>query len=102
MFDVGFTELIVIGVVAILVIGPDKLPQVARFLGSMVGRMQRYVASVKSEMEREVRLEQLKDLQNTIANSATNTEKLINAQPQKKSSTKKSTTKKSVKSKSTV
>jgi Sec-independent protein translocase protein TatA len=68
----------------------------------MVGRMQRYVASVKSEMEREVRLEQLKDLQNTIANSATNTEKLINAQPQKKSSTKKSTTKKSVKSKSTV
>jgi sec-independent protein translocase protein TatB len=102
MFDVGFTELIVIGVVAILVIGPDKLPQVARFLGSMVGPMQRYVASVKSEMEREVRLEQLKDLQNTIANSATNTEKLINAQPQKKSSTKKSTTKKSVKSKSTV
>jgi len=102
MFDVGFTELIVIGVVAILVIGPDKLPQVARFLGSMVGRMQRYVASVKSEMEREVRLEQLKDLQNTIANSATNTEKLINAQPQKKSPTKKSTTKKSVKSKSTV
>jgi len=102
MFDVGFTELIVIGVVAILVIGPDKLPQVARFLGSMVGRMQRYVASVKSEMEREVRLDQLKDLQNTIANSATNTEKLINAQPQKKSSTKKSTTKKSVKSKSTV
>jgi sec-independent protein translocase protein TatB len=102
MFDVGFTELIVIGVVAILVIGPDKLPQVARFLGSMVGRMQRYVASVKSEMEREVRLEQLKDLQNTIANSASNTEKLINAQPQKKSSTKKSTTKKSVKSKSTV
>ena len=102
MFDVGFTELIVIGVVAILVIGPDKLPQVARFLGSMVGRMQRYVASVKSEMEREVRLEQLKDLQNTIANSASNTEKLINSQPQKKSSTKKSTTKKSVKSKSTV
>ncbi len=69
MFDVGFAELFVIGVVAIMVIGPDKLPQVARFLGSMVGRMQRYISSVKSEMEREMRMEELKQLQNSIADS---------------------------------
>ena len=69
MFDVGFAELVVIGVVAIMVIGPDKLPQVARFLGSMVGRMQRYISSVKSEMEREMRMEELKQLQNSIADS---------------------------------
>jgi len=63
MFDVGFSELIVIGVVALVVIGPDKLPKVARFLGSMVGRMQRYVASVKADIEREMNLQELKELQ---------------------------------------
>jgi sec-independent protein translocase protein TatB len=63
MFDVGFSELIVIGVVALIVIGPDKLPKVAKLLGSIVGRMQRYVASVKAEVEREMNLQELKELQ---------------------------------------
>ena len=67
MFDVGFAELVVIGVVALVVIGPDKLPAVARFLGSMVGRAQRYVASVKAEINREISLE---DIQKEFAEQA--------------------------------
>ncbi len=97
MFDVGFAELLVIGVVAIVVIGPDKLPQVARFLGSIVGRMQRYVASVKSEMEREIRLDQLKDLQNTIAATSPIEEKITNKEPRKKQSSRQPGSSKTVK-----
>ncbi len=47
MFDIGFSELMVIGVVALVVIGPERLPKVARTAGHLMGRMQRYVASVK-------------------------------------------------------
>lgn len=97
MFNVGFAELLVIGVVAIVVIGPDKLPQVARFLGSIVGRMQRYVASVKSEMEREIRLDQLKDLQNTIAATSPIEEKITNKEPRKKQSSRQPRSSKTVK-----
>src|SRR3954470_43948 len=54
MFDVGFSELIVIGVVALVVIGPERLPKVARTLGVLVGRMQRYVSQVKADINREM------------------------------------------------
>jgi len=54
MFDVGFSELIVIGVVALVVIGPERLPKVARTLGVLVGRLQRYVAQVKADINREM------------------------------------------------
>lgn len=63
MFDVGFSELLLIAVIALIVLGPEKLPKVARTVGSLVGRMQRYVASVKSEVEREMQFEELKKLQ---------------------------------------
>lgn len=66
MFDVGFSELLLIAVIALIVLGPEKLPKVARTLGSLVGRMQRYVSSVKSEVEREMQLEDLKKLQQEI------------------------------------
>ncbi len=59
MFDVGFSELIVIGVVALVVIGPERLPKVARTLGVLVGRMQRYVAQVKADINREMELADL-------------------------------------------
>jgi sec-independent protein translocase protein TatB len=59
MFDVGFSELIVIGVVALVVIGPERLPKVARTLGVLVGRMQRYVAQVKSDINREMEAAEL-------------------------------------------
>jgi sec-independent protein translocase protein TatB len=59
MFDVGFSELIVIGVVALVVIGPERLPKVARTLGVLLGRMQRYVSQVKADINREMELADL-------------------------------------------
>jgi sec-independent protein translocase protein TatB len=65
MFDFSFTELLLIGVVALVVIGPERLPKVARTAGILLGRMQRYVATVKADISREMEeLEQLKDLKN--------------------------------------
>lgn len=66
MFDVSFSELLVIAVVALLVIGPEKLPKVARTVGAFVGRMQRYMAQVRDEVNREMRFEELKNLQQEI------------------------------------
>src|SRR6478736_4894565 len=54
MFDIGFSELMVIGVVALVVIGPERLPKVARTAGILFGRMQRYVTQVKSDISREL------------------------------------------------
>ncbi len=74
MFDVSFSELIVIAVVALIVIGPEKLPKVARTLGALAGRMQRYVAQVKEEVNREVRFQELQQLQQEIKETATKTQ----------------------------
>jgi len=70
MFDIGFSELMVIGVVALLVIGPEKLPKVARTLGHLLGRAQRYVNDVKSDINREMQLDELKKLQAQVTDSA--------------------------------
>jgi sec-independent protein translocase protein TatB len=59
MFDIGFSELMVIGVVALVVIGPERLPKVARTLGHLFGRLQRYVAQVKSDINREMEMADL-------------------------------------------
>ena len=59
MFDIGFSELIVIGVVALVVIGPERLPRVARTLGVLFGRLQRYVAQVKTDISREMEMADL-------------------------------------------
>lgn len=72
MFDVSFSELFVIAVVALLVIGPEKLPKLARTMGAFMGRMQRYVAQVKEEVNREVRFEELQKLQQEIKQSVEN------------------------------
>ena len=69
MFDIAFSELLVIAVVALLVIGPEKLPKVARTVGAFTGRMQRYVAQVKEEVNREARFEDLQKLQQEIKQS---------------------------------
>jgi sec-independent protein translocase protein TatB len=60
MFDIGFTELLVIGVVALLVIGPERLPKVARTAGHLFGRFQRYVSSVKADIGHEMQMEELR------------------------------------------
>ena len=70
MFDIGFSELMVIGIVALLVIGPEKLPKVARTLGHLLGRAQRYVNDVKSDINREIQLDELKKLQAEVTESA--------------------------------
>ncbi len=60
MFDIGFSELIVIGVVALIVIGPERLPKVARTAGHLFGRFQRYASSVKADISREMELDELR------------------------------------------
>ena len=70
MFDIGFSELLVIGVVALIVIGPERLPRVARTLGHLLGRAQRYVNDVKSDINREIQLDELKKLQAEVTESA--------------------------------
>ncbi len=62
MFDIGFWELAVIGVIALLVIGPERLPGVARNVGLWVGRIRRYVAHVRRDIERELHAEEVRQL----------------------------------------
>ena len=63
MFDVAFSELVVIAIIALIVIGPEKLPKVARTLGLLLGRMQRYINTVKTDISRELQFEELQQLQ---------------------------------------
>ena len=70
MFDIGFSELFVIAVVALIVIGPERLPKVARTLGHLFGRMQRYVNDVKADISREMELEDLRKIQSSMEDAA--------------------------------
>lgn len=60
MFDVGFTELLLVGVVALLVVGPERLPGLARTAGAWVGRMRSFIGNVKADIDRELKAEELK------------------------------------------
>ena len=62
MFDVGFFELLLIGVVALLVVGPERLPKLARTVGMWLGRGKRFVSSVKEDIDREIRADELKQI----------------------------------------
>ena len=77
MFDIGFSELLVIGVVALLVIGPERLPRVARTVGHLMGRMQRYVADVKADIDREIEFEELRKMRDSVQEAATNIESTV-------------------------
>jgi sec-independent protein translocase protein TatB len=70
MFDIGFSELMLIGVVALIVLGPERLPKVARTAGTMMGRLNRYVASVKQDIDRDMKLEELRKLQDQMRETA--------------------------------
>ena len=72
MIDLGITKMLVIGVVALVVIGPEKLPKVARMAGNLYGRAQRYLNNVKSEVTREIELEELRNLQKEVQEAAHN------------------------------
>jgi len=70
MFDIGFSEIVVIAVVALIVLGPERLPKAARTMGHLFGRLQRYVNDVKSDINREMELEELKKLQQEVKSAA--------------------------------
>ena len=70
MFDIGFSELMVIGVVALIVIGPERLPKVARTMGHVFGRLQRYVTQVKSDISREMELAELGKMKSEFESAA--------------------------------
>ena len=101
MFDVSFSELLVIAVVALLVIGPEKLPKVARTVGTFTGRLQRYMAQVKEEINREMRFEELQKLQQEIKQSVEQETSALQSSihaPSSPAKIKKSTPKKRLKS----
>jgi len=80
MFGISFSELFVIAIVALLVIGPEKLPKVARTIGALTGRMQRYATQVKEEVNREFRFEELQKLQQEIQQAVVSAEQNIHQQ----------------------
>ena len=70
MFDIGFSEIVLIAVVALVVLGPEKLPKTARTLGHLFGRLQRYVNDVKRDIQRELELDELRKLQQNVQSAA--------------------------------
>jgi sec-independent protein translocase protein TatB len=82
MFDIGFSELIIIGIVALVVIGPERLPKVARTAGLLLGRLQRYVNDVKADINREMQLDELRKLQADMQESARDLETRLNSEIQ--------------------
>jgi sec-independent protein translocase protein TatB len=90
MFDIGFSELVLIAVVALVVLGPERLPKVARTMGHLLGRLQRYVSDVKSDISREIQLDELRKLQTQLEESArkaeaTVREEMVNTEAQLRS-----------------
>lgn len=77
MIDLGISKMALIGAVALIVIGPEKLPRVARTLGSLIGRAQRYVADVKSEVNRSMELDELKKMQESMKSAVNDVEKSV-------------------------
>jgi sec-independent protein translocase protein TatB len=80
MFDIGFSELLVIGVVALIVIGPEKLPRMARTVGHLAGRLQRYVADVKADINREIELEELRKMRDSMHEAASSFETSVQSE----------------------
>ena len=78
MFDVSFGEILIIAVVALVVIGPEKLPRVARTLGLLAGRMQRYVSTVKGDIERELKADELRRIQGDITSQVDAVQSQVN------------------------
>jgi sec-independent protein translocase protein TatB len=77
VIDLGIEKMMVIGAVALIVIGPEKLPRVARTVGTLLGKAQRYVADVKAEVNRSMELEELKKMKETVETAARDVESSI-------------------------
>lgn len=74
MIDLGISKIALIGAIALIVIGPDKLPRVARTIGALLGKARRYVADVKDEVSRTMDLEELKKMRDTVESAARDVE----------------------------
>ncbi len=77
MIDLGVSKIALIGAVALIFIGPEKLPKLARTLGALVGKAQRYVADVKAEVNRSMDLEELKKMKETVESAARDVETTV-------------------------
>ena len=77
MIDFGFDKLALIGAVALIVIGPEKLPRVARTVGTLLGKAQRYVSDVKAEVNRSMELDELRKMKDTVEGAARDVEQSI-------------------------
>lgn len=78
MIDFGFDKIALIGAVALIVIGPEKLPRVARTVGHLLGKAQRYVADVKAEVNRSIELDELKKMKTEFEGAARDVEQSVN------------------------
>lgn len=70
MFDFGFTEMVAVAVIGLIVLGPERLPKVAKQAGQWLGKLQRYVADVKSDINRQMELDELRKLQSEVTDAA--------------------------------
>ena len=80
MIDIAFSKLAIIGVAALVFIGPEKLPKVARMAGTLFGRAQRYINDVKSEVSREMELDELRKMRDTVQQAATGFENTVQSE----------------------
>ena len=79
MFDFGFSEMLVVAVIALVVLGPERLPVVARTAGEWIGKAQRFVAQVKSDIDRETQLSELKQLKDEAQSMVDSLQKDVQA-----------------------
>lgn len=79
MFDIGFSEMVVLAVVALVVLGPERLPKVSRQVGQWMGKMRRYVDDVKSDINRQMELSELRNLQSQVTDAARDIQSSVNA-----------------------
>jgi len=77
VIDLGISKIALIGAVALIVIGPEKLPRVARTVGTLLGKAQRYVSDVKAEVNRSMELDELKKMKETVESAARDVEQTI-------------------------
>src|SRR5262249_12561079 len=80
MFDIGFSEMMVIAIIALVVIGPEKLPRMARTIGILAGRLQRYVSDVKADINREIELDELRKMRDSMQQAASNFESSVQSE----------------------
>ena len=77
MLDIGVTKIAIIGAIALVVIGPEKLPGVARMVGNLLGRARNYMAEVKAEVNRSMELDELRKMKDTVVSAARDVEQTI-------------------------